>query len=622
MGIHVFDVFGTVNIKGVNQAKKDMKKFTDLAKTAASAIGKLTTAVMAVEVGIGVGLAKAYAHAVQEGSKVIEMENRFRATFKDQAQWLDPFLEAAANDWNINVNTLKNAAAQFGQLASGMGVGAEDAAKLAQQLSLLALDLSSFFDLPIDVAIQKISAGLAGEIEPLRRIGIDISTTALEIIAANQGITESIKDMSQGEKVLLRLDAMFKGAENATGDWLRTMKDAANLQKQLSDKVVEAWQDIGGDLQESFKVFIQMGLDIMEKFVNPFIETAGPAVAKIIGAWQVSLQKLIDGPLGGMFKAMEKWVKTTGEIAEKGPDSLVGALGLDEEDLGKAERAVADLEDQLQSLLELRTGSSFSGLGSETQNSILIEILGTEAELANAQGRVENIGGAINKVFTDTRTQRQTQMIMVEEAGRRLDEVLASNAKEARVSSDVYEQMIMDATIAWDDAEQKLNSFTKRAIPDATLEMKKLKDVQKEAVKEFGQEMEKMLDQGLAMWEKYRVVVEPIIIEVGTLLGIAFGEAFLKTASNIVSLIGSRIGDQINSMLAPINEAFGSIPSGGSSNFGGSVGLGGGLQRGAPSINAEINIRSEGNSHDIAQVVKREIEDMQRNRQFNLGASI
>lgn len=48
--------------------------------------------------------------------------------------------------------------------------------------------------------MQKLQSGIAGELEPLRRLGYDLSVARLQQEALNLGITKSVSAMNQAEK--------------------------------------------------------------------------------------------------------------------------------------------------------------------------------------------------------------------------------------------------------------------------------------------------------------------------------------------------------------------------------------------------------------------------------------
>lgn len=67
-------------------------------------------------------------------------------------------------------------------------------------MTQLGYDLSSFFNISVEDSMQKLQSGIAGELEPLRRLGYDLSVARLQQEALNLGITKSVSAMNQAEK--------------------------------------------------------------------------------------------------------------------------------------------------------------------------------------------------------------------------------------------------------------------------------------------------------------------------------------------------------------------------------------------------------------------------------------
>lgn len=87
---------------------------------------------------------------------------------------------------------------------------------MSKNLTQLGYDLSSFFNISYEDAFQKLQSGISGELEPLRRLGYDLSVARLQQEALNLGIEKSVMEMTQaGEisaSVLRHYDTGYGGA--------------------------------------------------------------------------------------------------------------------------------------------------------------------------------------------------------------------------------------------------------------------------------------------------------------------------------------------------------------------------------------------------------------------------
>ena len=116
----------------------------------------------------------------------------------------------------------------FMTLATGFGVASDRAATMSQQLTQLGYDISSFYNIDVKEAMTKLQSGVSGELEPLRRLGYDLSQAKLEATALSLGIDKAVSSMTQAEKAELRYYAIMTQVTQVQGDMARTLEEPAN----------------------------------------------------------------------------------------------------------------------------------------------------------------------------------------------------------------------------------------------------------------------------------------------------------------------------------------------------------------------------------------------------------
>ena len=116
----------------------------------------------------------------------------------------------------------------FMTLGTGFGIVGERAAVMSQQLTQLGYDISSFYNIDVTEAMQKLKSGFAGELEPLRALGYDLSEAKLKATALSLGIDKAVSSMTQAEKAELRYYAIMTQVTQSHGDMARTLEDPAN----------------------------------------------------------------------------------------------------------------------------------------------------------------------------------------------------------------------------------------------------------------------------------------------------------------------------------------------------------------------------------------------------------
>lgn len=125
----------------------------------------------------------------------------------------------------------------------GETVGIEDkySSIMSETMTKLTYDLASLYNKTEKTTAEAIRAGVyAGQTKPLRSYGIDVTQSSLQPIAESLGITESVKNMSQAEKEILRYIATLKQAKIAMGDLANTVESPSNQLKIFRQQLVEA----------------------------------------------------------------------------------------------------------------------------------------------------------------------------------------------------------------------------------------------------------------------------------------------------------------------------------------------------------------------------------------------
>ena len=125
----------------------------------------------------------------------------------------------------------------------GETVGIEDkySSIMSETMTKLTYDLASLYNKTEKTTAEAIRAGVyAGQTKPLRSYGIDVTQSSLQPIAESLGITESVKNMSQAEKEILRYLATMKQAQIAMGDFANTVESPSNQLKIFRQQLVEA----------------------------------------------------------------------------------------------------------------------------------------------------------------------------------------------------------------------------------------------------------------------------------------------------------------------------------------------------------------------------------------------
>ena len=184
---------------------------------------------------------------VTSANEYIENVNLFQVSmgeFYDEAfayaQLVSDRLGIDPSEWMRNQGV-------FMSMANGFGLAREQAYALSEGLTELSYDLSSLYNENVEQSAIRLQSALAGEIEPIRRLGISISQATLQEYALAHGIDESVTAMTEQEKALLRSLVLMEGASRvgAIGDFAKTLESPANAMRVLHQQITQLGRALG-----------------------------------------------------------------------------------------------------------------------------------------------------------------------------------------------------------------------------------------------------------------------------------------------------------------------------------------------------------------------------------------
>lgn len=202
------------SIAGLGKSTKDVNTFRlSLSNLLQTAIGFQA----------GQGIVSFVKQAFNLGSAITEVENVVDVAFGSMSQVAYDFAENATEQFGLSELAAKQYAGTMMSILNASGVKNKSiAAQMSTDLAGLAGDLASFYNISQDIAWERIMSGMAGEIEPLRRLGINMSVANMQAYALSQGITKSWQSMTQAEQVMLRYNYLMSATSAQQGDFART----------------------------------------------------------------------------------------------------------------------------------------------------------------------------------------------------------------------------------------------------------------------------------------------------------------------------------------------------------------------------------------------------------------
>ena len=330
-------------------------------------------------------------------------------TFGEQgAAQLEKFAEAAADTANISKTQATKAANGFAAFARQAGLSGTAAVKFSTDLVQLAGDISSFRDISVADALAALQSGLAGEGEPIRRLGGDISDVALKaeyLALTGEEVTGSL---TAQQKIVAINSKLFKDFELAQGDVIRTQDSLANQTRNAQANFENLKTELGEKLTPVFATVVGGINDIITKFSELPEGLKGPLAALggigAFGAVAVGALSLVAGQALKFRDAFTTTTTTVVDGVETQRRSLT-KLGNAAIVVGKIGTALAISEGIFQAL---NAGSNASGDLEDALNRTLVSaqqtgpgVLDAFSGLVNAEDRVLSL----SKIVTDNGTQ-------------------------------------------------------------------------------------------------------------------------------------------------------------------------------------------------------------------------
>lgn len=218
---------------------------------------------------------------VEAASYLQEVQNVIDVAFGESADAVNEWAQTTASAYGLTELQAKEYASTLGAMFSGMDITGQQAVRMSEQMAQLTGDLASFNNLEYDEAFGKIKAGLTGEMEPLKSLGVIMNETNLSAFAMSQGLTTAYSAMSESDKVLLRYNYLITQTSNAHEDFYNTQDSYSNVSKSMENNMTSLSATLGAQL---LPVLTQVKVafnDVLTR-LSPITELIGKLVGGIL----------------------------------------------------------------------------------------------------------------------------------------------------------------------------------------------------------------------------------------------------------------------------------------------------------------------------------------------------
>lgn len=259
-------------------------------------------------------------NAVAKFNDFYEAANMFGVSMGDMTNEASGFIDKMEQLLGIDPSEAMNAMANIYSMTKSFGLAKEQAYTLSKSLTQLGYDLSSLKNIPISEAFTKIRSAMAGELEPMLQLGVDISQARLQQELLTLGFNRQVSTLSQADKATLRYIAILKQTTDAQGDFARTLSSPANMIRVLKAQLSGLARDIGSLLYPALKSILPPLIAAVE-LIREFVQW----VAKLMGVKVVltDFAKSADS-VGNIGDAMDDTADSTKKAAKALKDYTMG----------------------------------------------------------------------------------------------------------------------------------------------------------------------------------------------------------------------------------------------------------------------------------------------------------
>lgn len=288
---------------------------------------------------------------VQNAVEYTETLNLWQVAMRGNTQEAEEFIKTMNKGYGIATQTLMQYQAIFKNMLSSLGgLSADTSYALSEYLTQMAIDYASLYNVSIERAMTTFQSVLSGQVRPIRSIaGYDITETTIYQLYQQLGGTKTMRQLSQTEKRLLRIYAVFQQMESsgAIGDLNKTLGSTANQWRIFT----EATKELGTWLGIIFEDILKPILPTLNAVVITLTNIT-KAIAQMRGAKPQEF-----GIIESVEELNEQLDETQGKLLDFDKFSVLGQGSAEESSLGIDTNLLAGLS-KYESILANITGEA------------------------------------------------------------------------------------------------------------------------------------------------------------------------------------------------------------------------------------------------------------------------
>ena len=304
--------------KGATSAARSTAKIQTAADKTSKSVSGLGSTALKAGAALGAAFAAKAAldfakSSIAAFSNLEESINAVEVSFGDASEGVLALGENSATQFGLSTRAVNDAAVAMSAFAEK--IDEADPADAFENVLQRATDFASVMNLDVEEALLIFRSGLAGESEPLRKFGIDVSAATVNLVGLEAGLGGTNGKLSEGEKIQARYLAIMEQTEKTAGDFANTSEGLANRQRILNAEWEEAQAQIGKALEPAMLALLEAATELVPVITK---------VAIVVGDLISEMAPLI-GILADLILVTGDYSDETEEAAE-GTESWLKAL--------------------------------------------------------------------------------------------------------------------------------------------------------------------------------------------------------------------------------------------------------------------------------------------------------
>ncbi|MTI61722.1 MAG: hypothetical protein FH762_17355 [Firmicutes bacterium] len=227
--------------------------------------------------GVAAGGGAAILGLVNQAGKAEETMSKFQVVFGDYANetldWAGDFSRSLGQSELDTARWLSG----FQDLLVPMGFARGEATELSKEFTQMGVDLGAFTDETISTedAMRKMQAGITGEREGLKQLGIVLDETEIKNIAYREGLAEQGAELTKQQKAIATYMGIVEQSQDAIGQAQETQDQWARQTEGFRGIL----KDLSGDMGSMFMPVLSRGLGLVNDFLYSLRENRTLKVA-------------------------------------------------------------------------------------------------------------------------------------------------------------------------------------------------------------------------------------------------------------------------------------------------------------------------------------------------------